>query len=170
MNPSSILVGVVVLAWFVYRQYQGRFVSARSNLLVPAILLVVGLYEAASAHIAWSTGTLALVGGTMVLTAVLGVVRGWAIRLSVVEGYLYQRGGALSLGLWAVSIGVRVLVEVLAGGTAVAPAMQATLMLSLGVSLAAQAAVLMTRVAADGRPLRPSGDRRPDRARSTLSR
>ena len=41
---------------------------------------------------------------------------------------------------------------------------------TFGVSLAAQYLVFNARVAADGRPIRPAGDRRTARARSTLGR
>jgi len=69
-----------------------------------------------------------------------------------------------------VSIGVRVLIAVLAAGTSAGPATAATLTLGFGVSIAAQYAVLAARVRADGRPIRPSGDRREAGARATLGR
>jgi hypothetical protein len=111
-----------------------------------------------------------VVAGDLVLTAGLGAVRGAAIRLSLRDGYLYRRGGALSLVLWAVSIGARALVALLAAGTSAGPATAATLTLSFGVSIAVQYAVLAARVRDDGRPLRPSGDRRGSGAGATLDR
>lgn len=108
--------------------------------------------------------------GDLLLTAGLGAVRGAAIELSLREGYLYRRGGVLSLALWTLSIGARVLIAVLASGTSAGPATAATLTLGFGVSIAAQYLVLAARVRADGRPLRPSGDRREVGQQATLGR
>jgi hypothetical protein len=145
----------LVLVWIVVRQVQGRFVAVSRMFVLPAVLVAVGLDSAVG--IAWSGTAVAAVAGELVLTAALGAVRGAFVHLTLREGYLYRRGGALGLALWVVSIGARVLVELGASALGVGTAATATLTLSFGVSLAAQFLVLLRRVRADGRPLRPSG-------------
>ena len=137
-------------------------------LTLPLVLVLLGVLESASAHIGWTAVVVGWIAVDLLITAVLAVVRGYAITLSLRDGYLYQRGGVPSLVLWLVSIAARVAVALLAHDTPAGPAVEATLLLTFGVSLAVQSLVLMARVRADGRPLRPGGDRRGTRTPSTL--
>lgn len=139
-------------------------------MVLPAILVVLGLEQVVTADVRWGALAVLMVAADLLLAAGLGAVRGAAVRLSLRDGYLYRCGGGLSLALWAVSIGVRVLISVLADGTSAGPAVATTLTLGFGVSIAAQYTVLAARVRADGRPIRPTGDRRGPRARVTLDR
>ncbi|MCW2720602.1 hypothetical protein [Pseudonocardia sp.] len=170
MDIGSYLIPALAIVWIIYRQFVGRFVTTGSSFVLPLVLVVWGLVQTVQADVRWTLLAVAVVAGDLLLTAALGAVRGAAIRLSLREGYLYRRGGALSLVLWAVSIGARVLVGVLVVGTPAGQATAATLTLGFGVSIRAQYLVLAARVRADGRPLRPSGDRRGAGARATLGR
>ena len=166
MDVSSYLVGAAVVIWVIARQFAGRWVPARRSLLLPLVLVVGGVGHAGNVH--WTALAVAVVGADAVLTAGLGALRGSAIRLTLREGYLYQRGGWPSVGLWALTIAVRVLVALPFLHTSAGPALAATLAASYGVSLAVQFAVFNARVARDGRPIRPA--RRGADARSTLAR
>jgi hypothetical protein len=172
MDILSYLVGAAVVVWVVGNQFAGRFVPASRSLVLPLVLLIVGFSQAT--HVTWTTLAVVVVAADLVLTAVLGVVRGYAIRLSLREGCLYQRGGWLSVGLWVATIAARLAVALPFAHTSAGPALAATLTATFGVSLAAQYLVFNARVAADGRPVRPvadrRGDRRGERARSTLGR
>jgi hypothetical protein len=169
MELIQYVLVALVLAWIVARQVQGRFVALGRIFVLPAVLLLIGLQAATTVH--WTGTAVAVVAGELVLTAALGVLRGALVHLSLREGYLYQRGGGLGLVLWAISIGVRVLVDVGASALGVGTAATATLTLSFGVSLVAQFAVLVARVRADGRPLRPAGrGRRGSAVGATLDR
>ncbi|MDT7710605.1 MAG: hypothetical protein QOG20_6212 [Pseudonocardiales bacterium] len=170
MDIGSYLIPALAIVWIIYRQFVGRFVTTGSSFVLPLVLVVWGLVQTVQADVRWTLLAVAVVAGDLLLTAALGAVRGAAIRLSLREGYHYRRGGALSLVLWAVSIGARVLVGVLVVGTSAGQATAATLTLGFGVSIGAQYLVLAARVRADGRPLRPSGDRRGAGARATLGR
>ncbi|WP_232663928.1 hypothetical protein [Pseudonocardia sp. TRM90224] len=169
MDILSFLIPAAALVWVVSRQFVGRYVSMRRTAVVPLVLVVLGVAEATSAHLHWSWLAIAVVGIDLLITAALGAVRGGATALTLREGYLYQRGGVLSLVLWLISIATRIGVAVLFAGSSAEPALTATLMVSIGISLAAQFAVLAVRVRADGRPLRPA-DRRGATAGSTLPR
>jgi hypothetical protein len=168
MDILSYLVPAALVVWVVARQFTGRYVPARRSLLVPLVLFVVGLSQAT--HVAWTALAVVAVVGDLLLTAALGVLRGYGIRLTMREGYLYQRGGRLSVALWVLTIGARLGVALPFAHTSAGPALAATLTLSFGVSLAAQYLVFNARVAADGRPIRPAGDRRRLAAGSTLGR
>jgi len=101
MDVSSYLVGAAVVIWVIARQFAGRWVPARRTLLLPLVLVVVGVGHAGNVH--WTALAVAVVGADAVLTAGLGALRGSAIRLTLREGYLYQRGGWPSVGLWALT-------------------------------------------------------------------
>ena len=87
----SYLIPALALVWIVYRQFVGRFVPARRSQLLPLVLVLIGFEQIWTAHIAWGTVVTLVVLGDLVVTAVLGAVRGAAIRLSLREGYLFQR-------------------------------------------------------------------------------
>jgi hypothetical protein len=168
-NYVEYVLIALVLVWIVGRQVSGRYVSPGRSAVLPAILIVLGIASAAT--VTWSGLAVALVAGELVVVAAMGVLRGSLTHLTLREGYLYQRGGALGLGLWVVTVGLRVLIELGASAIGVGAAANATIALSFGVSLAVQFVVLSRRVRADGRPLRP-GDRgrRPAGDRATLDR
>jgi hypothetical protein len=96
---------VALVGYGIGRRFAGRWVPARRSLLLPLVLVVVGVGQAA--HLRW---------------------------------------------------------------TALPAAVTAAPALSFGVSLAAPYAVFDARVARDGRPARPAGDRRRAITRSTLAR
>jgi hypothetical protein len=165
---ASYLVPAALVVYVIARQFVGRWVPARRSLLLPLVLVVVGVGQAA--HVGWTAQAVVVVGVDVLLTAGLGVVRGAAIRLTLRDGYLYQRGGWLSVGLWLLTIAVRVGAAAPFLHTSAGPALEATLAMSFGISLAVQYAVFNARVVRDGRPVRPGGDRRRTGARSTLAR
>jgi hypothetical protein len=162
----DIVVAAALVVWVVARQFAGRFVPARRSLVLPLVLVVVGVGQAG--HVPWTALAVAVVAADVLLTAGLGALRGTAVRLTLRDGYLYQRGGWLSVGLWVLTIAVRVLVALPFLHTSAGPALEATLAASFGVSLAVQFAVFNARVARDGRPVRPP--RRGADTRVTLAR
>lgn len=170
MNPLSLVPTAAVLAWIIHRQFVGRYVSMQRTLVLPLVLVVLGLLVTGTAGVVWTAATIVWIAADLLITSVLGVVRGRAITLSLRDGYLYQRGGVPCLLLWLVSIAARIAVAVLASGTPAGPAVEATLLLTFGISLGVQGLVLVARVRTDGRPLHPGGDRRATRAPSTLVR
>lgn len=166
MDFASYVLLAALVIWVMARQFAGRWVPARRSLAMPLVLVVVGVGQAA--HVHWTALAAVVVGGEVLLTAGLGVVRGSAIRLSLRDGYLYQRGGWLSVGLWVLTVAARLAVALPFLHTSAAPALEASLAVSFGISLAVQYAVFNARVARDGRPVRPA--RREAAARFTLAR
>ena len=163
MNLSTVLIVVLALGWVISRNLKGRFVATGEGGKVyrlPLILIVIGVIEFGQAHPAITPVAVLVIGADLLLTAALGAARGYSIQLSTRDGYLYQRGGAPTLLLWALSIAVRVGLEFGAHSLGAGAAASGTVVLTFGVSLVVQAFVLQSRVREDGRPVRPATDRR----------
>jgi membrane protein CcdC involved in cytochrome C biogenesis len=147
-NPLVTLVVVaLVLVLVVARQFRERPVSGRQA-VVPLVLTAVGLYTLVQAHPAVTALGVVLTAVELVATAGLGVLRGNSVRLFERDGVLMQRGGAPTLVLWVVTIGVRIGLGALAAALGAGALTSATLTLSFGISLLVQALVLQRRTAA----------------------
>lgn len=150
----GILIGVVVLVRVIGRQVTGSVVTPKGLALMPAILLGLGLLSLSSvAHLA-TAGELAFLALECVVLLGLGVARGASIRLSTTDQGLFQKGTAATLVLWLVTIGLRI-------GTTVAaaalwphsPVSQATIALTIGLTIGAQNAMVYRRALGMNVPL-----------------
>ncbi len=169
MNPIEIVLVAALVVWVLYRQVTGRFVRGGADLWrMPLILTAVGVLSLAGSHPELSAVAVAVTAADLLVTAGLGAVRGYAVRLETRDGYLYQRGGVPMLVLWLVTIGVRVGIAFAGAAIGAGTLLTASTALSIGLSLLVQAAVLARRVAADGRPIRPATERAGRRERATL--
>ena len=142
----GILLGLLVLLRVIGRQVTGSLVTQRSLFLMPGILLTYGLLSMSSALHTATTGQLAFLALDCVLLIGFGVTRGASIRLTQTDEGLFQKGTATTLVLWLVTIALRV-------GTSFAAAAlwphnsfgQASLALTVGVTIAAQNAMIYRR-------------------------
>lgn len=142
----GILVGLLVLVLVIGRQVTGSLVTQRSLALMPGILLVVGVLSAWPALSGASGGEITFVAVDCVVLIGLGLARGASIRLARHEEGLWQKGTVATLLLWLVTIALRV------GATFAATALwpegklsHATLALTVGLTIAAQNAVIYRR-------------------------
>src|SRR5579863_4874030 len=139
VNVSAVLNGVLVLAlvgWVLYRQTIARPVSARSLWLLPGILIVIGLAALSNVNKGnLSTTAITYLAIDLVSTAALGALRGCFVRVFARDGVMWRQGGAITIALWMVAIGVRVVVTILAANAGVGSVSNAALELALGVSL-----------------------------------
>jgi hypothetical protein len=94
---------------------------------------------------------------------VLGFARGWTVQLNERSGYLWRKGTWLTMVLWAVSIAARIGIGVLASQHGADVVAKDGIMLSLGVSLAAQGLIIYWRGQNSGIPFAP--DDRSERRR-----
>lgn len=172
MNAEQILIAVLVLGWIVYRQVVGQFASRTKLTWLPLILIALGVYTVVQTHPTVTAVGTAVIGAELVLTIALGWIRGRAVGLETRDGFLYMRGGAPTLVLWAISIGMRVGIELWAHqiGGATAALATTTIALSFGLSLGVQGLVLRHRIRQDGRPLRDDSGRAESAGRATLRR
>jgi hypothetical protein len=167
-NTSSATVLLyVAIAVFVFwrvilKQLTGSTLSLRSLWLIPAVLLVIGGSSTLGALPAASGTEIALLGADLVVLTVLGVIRGGSVALSTRDGFAFQKGTALTLVLWLVTIGVRVAFGVLGSQLdASGPLTSASIWLSVGLSIGIQNAAIYARVRKLG--LTVAADRRTSR-------
>jgi hypothetical protein len=148
---DNTLVFVAVFALILWRQVRVRTVREERPFLLMGALAVVGVLETrsfADSHPV-SAEAWALLTVSLVVAAGLGVVRGLQLRVWRADGTLLQRGTALTVLLWvlglAVHLGIDGVIDAVDG-----PARGiglASLLLYLGVALAAQRAVVLQRAA-----------------------
>lgn len=148
---ADLIIGVAVLALVVYRQLAVRRV--RENYRIVAILAVIGVIQlyryfgSSGAHFGGKIAV-ALVG-SLVLAAVMGVLRAVTVRLwRGDDGQLLRRGTWLTAVLWVVAVAAHLGLDLLVTG---GPAGQqgsvgnASIVLYLAVSFGVQQLVLLNR-------------------------
>ena len=107
---EAALIGLAVLVFFIVRQFGTRPVLSLVNLIAPAALLYFGVQGLDRLD---GTGWL-LLGLGVSLGFALGAVRGMSYRVWIdSHGQTLMRGGRLTLVLWAVTIGVKLLATLL---------------------------------------------------------
>src|SRR5262249_40367235 len=101
---SGVLIGLVIVALFIFRQFRTRPVLSLWPIALPLILAYLGFQGLLSLD---QTGWL-LLAVNLSLAVVLGLVRGTSVRVWVDEhGQALMRGTALTLVLWVATIAVR---------------------------------------------------------------
>ncbi|WP_137813442.1 hypothetical protein [Gandjariella thermophila] len=104
----SVAIAALVLVRVIGRQVTGSPVTARSLVLMPAVLLVIGVAGMGNVLGSASTGALLLFGADVALLVLVGLGRGASVALGERNGTLYQRGTRLTLLLWLLTIALRV--------------------------------------------------------------
>jgi hypothetical protein len=142
----AVLVAAFVLVRVVGRQLTGSIVTQRSLFVMPGVLLTLGLFSLSSVlDIATPAQIAFFVLDCLVLIG-LGLARGASLRLTATPQGLWQKGTSATLVLWLLTIGIR-----LAGAFASAaiwphnPVSQASLVFTIGVTIAAQSATIYRR-------------------------
>jgi hypothetical protein len=167
---TSILVGILVLGWVLYRQLTPRRVRSDGGNRMLLILGVVGVVQLVEflqrtdVHVGpVAIGSMAV---SLAIAAVLSAVRASTVQVWRAEDGWWRRGTPVTLVLWLVSIGSHLGIDLLAGQLVgsrddVHGLGNATLVLYLAVSLGLQSAIVARRVAAmdAGRPARDPGPR-----------
>lgn len=145
-SSVNIIIGLVVLAWVLWRQTQRRLVREDRKPTVLLVLLVLGVLAlGAYFKSAPATGfAIALLAGSLVLAAGFGVVRGYTVRLWRQDEQLWRQGTWLTIVLWLVAIGSHIGLDVLIDGGAKGLG-SASILLYLAVSLGAQRLVVQSR-------------------------
>lgn len=157
-----VAIAVFVLWRVVLKQLAGSTLSVRSLWLIPVVLLVIGGSSTLNALPDAGGTEIALLVADLVVLTVLGVIRGGSVALSTRDGLAFQKGTALTLILWLVTIGVRIGFGVLGSQLdASGPLTSASIWLSVGLSIGIQNAVIYARVRKLG--LAVAADRRMSR-------
>ncbi|MET8994618.1 hypothetical protein [Amycolatopsis sp. NPDC004169] len=155
---SSVLLYVAIAALVLYRvvyqQVRGTLLSRRRLTVLPLVLTVVGAYLTLKALPGAPAGELGLLAADLLVLAGLGVLRSTTTTLTERDGTTFQKGSAVTIGLWVLTVAVRI--GLLALGTALGvagPLTSASVALSLGVTIAVQNATTYRRIQRRGLPL-----------------
>ncbi len=148
LGPGALVIAVVVLIWVVARQLQARPLVVKTLFAVPAIMALLGLLllarGARSGH-GLTSADMAWLWADLGLAVVSGVLRAPTVRLFQRDGSIWRQGGPLTIALWAVSVGARLGIGVMAAHNGAGARVDDSVLLSFGVSLAVQYAVLVLR-------------------------
>jgi hypothetical protein len=144
----------LVLYKVVYQQVRGTLLNRRTLFAMPLLLTVVGGYLTLKALSGASAAELGLLAADLLVLAGLGVLRSTTTTLTERDGTTFQKGSAVTIGLWVLTVAVRI--GVVALGTALGitgPLTSASIALSLGLSIAVQNATTYRRIQRRGLPL-----------------
>lgn len=150
-SVASIVVGVLVLGFVVFRQLRKRPVREDGRptlLLVLGVLGVVDLVQFLDAHPVHATG-IATLAASLVLAAGFGVARAYTVRLWRENGTLYRQGTVITLVLWLVGIAVHFGADALIDGSGAAKGLaSAALVLYIAVTFGVQWTAVRSRARA----------------------
>jgi hypothetical protein len=154
-SAANVLFYVAIAAYVfyrvVYKQVRGTLLDRRTLTVMPLVLVAVGGYLSAKALPGASAAELGLLAVDLVVLAGLGVLRSTTTTLTERNGTTFQKGSAITIGLWVLTIGVRVGLVALGSALGITgPLTSASIALTLGVTY--------YRVERRGLPL---ADRRP---------
>lgn len=154
-----VAVAGLILYKVVYKQVRGTLLNRKTLVTMPLILVAVGGYLAAEALPGASAAELGLLAVDLVVLAGLGVLRSTTTTLTERDGSTFQKGSAVTIGLWVLTVAVRLGLVALGTALGVAgPLTTASIALTLGVSIAVQNATTYQRGQRAGLPL---AERRP---------
>jgi hypothetical protein len=145
---TSLVIGIVVLALLIVRQMRTR--RLRESYRLSLILGVIGIVEFVDFLKTHSTGEAHIVeavAGSLVLAAVMGVLRALTVRIWRQGDQLMIRGNWLTALLWVVAVAAHFGYDYLVsgGGKNGENVGDATVLLYLVVSLTVQRFVMLTR-------------------------
>jgi hypothetical protein len=135
----DVVITLAVLVYILYRQRQVR--PAAGTFLLPIILLILGFIGLSAGKGRLTSDDGAILVALLVGDAVgLGVLRAWTVRLWRQDGTILRQGTWLTVGLWLVGFAIHEVVDVFVHLPV------ASLLLYLGVTLAAQQLMVQARV------------------------
>jgi len=157
MNLIVILLVAALVVTMIVRRFLGQPVRAQSFVL-PLVISVWGLTQLRGVRL--GAVDVAFIAIEALLAIGVGLARGATIQLYMRDGHLWQRYRWSTLMVWIGAILLR-LGSVGAGSLAGVHVATRSLVLVLGVSFLAEAAMVGWRVARTGAPIAPSRRRAP---------
>lgn len=144
-GPVEIVLIVAAVGYLMVRRMIGEPAQAKQMLILPAILSVVGL-STVSGDVK-TAASLGFLIGTAAISVVLGVLRGYSVRISRRDGTAFVRYTPVTVGLWVANIVVKIGVNVAldafdpqdAGGVS------NSMLLTIGVGILAEGLVVLYR-------------------------
>jgi hypothetical protein len=174
-NPLIILLAVAAVGYVLWSRLKGQPLEAKRLLVLPVILIVVGVTDITGSSAPHLNGSdLAFLGVGVAIAVALGAARGATMELYPNGGELWQRYRLVTVALWLALIAAKLVLAAIAAATgASAGGGTNTLLLTLGVSLLAEAAIVGPRALSTGVPFaadrKSSGSRRAGQVRTGSS-
>ncbi len=153
MNYAALLLIPVVIVFVIARRFAGQPLRSQTP-IIPVGLTLWAAYNLLKVHL--TALDLGFIAVCLVLGVVSGLARGVTVHLYPKDGHLWTRYRWTTAVIWIATIGLRV--GLVAVGKAAGLGLDETwpTMLTLGVSLIAEAGVVGLRAARTGVPLAPA--------------
>jgi hypothetical protein len=151
MNGTlQVVLIIAVIAYVLIRRLAGEPAEAKRMLILPAVLTVVGI--ANLDDLTHSGTALLFLIGTLLISVVLGALRGASIRLSRREGIVFMRYTWVTVALWAANIAVKFGGNLLLGAIdkSGAAVLGNTVLLTVGVGMLLEGVVVLGRALRSG--------------------
>jgi hypothetical protein len=156
-----VLAVIAVIGYVIGRQLMGEPLRGKRVVLLPLILAVAGAADLGThgRHVRPADVVCLVISGLIAVT--IGLLQGRKIRLESRDGALWGQMPVRGLWLWALLVGSRLIMTViaLAVGAKVAGSSAPIIML-LGINRLGQAAIVMRHALATGIPFAPEKDGR----------
>jgi hypothetical protein len=154
-----VLAVIAIIGYVIGRQLMGEPLRGKRVVLLPVVLAVAGVADLGKhgRHVEPADVICLVIGGLIALT--IGLLQGRMIRLECRNGALWGQLPVRALWLWALLVGSRLIMTViaLAVGAKVAGSSTPIIML-LGINRLGQAAIVMRHALATGIPFAPEKD------------
>ena len=152
--PLTILLAVAAVGYVLLSRMKGQPLKLKRLVVLPAVLTVIGITDFTGSSVPRLTPKdIAFLVVSVVISAVLGAARGATIELYPQQGELWQRYRRNTVGLWIALIATKLVLTVIASGAGASKGGGTnSLLLSLGVSLLAEAAIVAPRALSSGVP------------------
>jgi hypothetical protein len=145
MNLTTIAIAIVLVVFVLARRVRGEAVREPKKLfLLPVVVGLIGLQNVSHAKL--DTVDIAVIAAGAALSLALGLVRGRLDKVTMVNGSPYMSWSVGSVIIFAVNVLAKLgldAVGVAAGGTT--SALSSSILLSLGLTLLGEAAVVLLR-------------------------
>lgn len=146
MSPIGIAAIVLGVGYLFVRRLAGQRVELKSLLLMPVILTVIGAAEIKNLGSA-SAVAIGLAAVGVLVSVLIGTVRGGTIGFGAREGHLWMRYRLSTILLWVVNIAVKAALIPLAGfvGGGASTLAEQSIMLAIGCGILAESGVVYLR-------------------------
>jgi hypothetical protein len=156
-----VLAVIAIIGYVIGRQLMGEPLRGKRVVLLPVILAVAGAVDLGQhgRHVEPADVVFLVISGLIAVT--IGLLQGRMMRLEARNGALWGQMPVRALWLWALLVGSRLIMTViaLAVGAKVAGSSAPIIML-LGINRLGQAAIVMRHALATGIPFAPEKDGR----------
>jgi hypothetical protein len=156
-----VLAVIAVIGYVIGRQLMGEPLRGKRVVLLPVILAVAGAVDLGEhgRHVEPADVACLVISGLIAVT--IGLLQGRMIRLESRNGALWGQMPVRGLWLWALLVGSRVIMTVIAVGVGAKVAgSSAPIIMLLGINRLGQAAIVMRHALATGIPFAPEKDGR----------